>query len=116
MKNNQSKQGHTHFLTREANEDERDNNGTESTMQQIMMVALVEESFGTSQSPVQNIRDKAKSVDVGQNAGQSHQASVPLIMSGARSNNPTGQQVCPRIHVSLNSQRVILFLACTARG
>jgi len=67
------------------------------------MVMLVEESFSASDGTGSSVQDQTQTISVGQNARQSDQAAIALVIGGFGPYHPTGQQVRFRIHIVCRS-------------
>jgi hypothetical protein len=92
-------------LFREARQQQREDNGTERSVQQVMMVTLIEVSGFSTQRRVREIQQQPKPIGVRQNSRESHEAAIAQVVGCFRADNPTAKQMRQRGHEECLSEQ-----------
>jgi hypothetical protein len=94
----EAEEGDAGFPAGKGGEDSRDENRTEGSVQEVMVVMEVVEGFFAPEGLVGNIEEDAQAVEVGQNAGEGDEAAAAGVIGGFGGEDPGGQEMGFRIH------------------
>ena len=93
MKHCESQQKHAPALNSEKAERSRNQNRAENSVEQPMMVALVE-SCGMSKRFAGDVHEKSQSIRIGKNSCQRYKSAIARMLRRLGRDQPTGEQMC----------------------